>query len=340
MPPREKQAYTRYLNHLANRYGSLEDKTIRRVQSMLKGLRKDIADEVLQLEGFEAWRLKRLQDSIDRLINRFEQEASKLVNDSLKGTVELGVTSVTGPMKRLGLMVEEMEKEEKAIGVPPEEIVSKIGIGPMVSLTPQQALIAMDYSADLIKGISDPMRAQINKRIRLAILGQKEPIDMMREITQVLGVHARTGIWKKRKDPVKGVAARAETDLRTELQRAYNLSHFSQQKRVQQLAEKQGVILLKGWTATADFRTRPSHLKAHMKYGKNPIPVAEPFILIPMRGKNKGKKFELMYPGDPNGPPELVINCRCKTYTTTSRIGAIGSNLDGRISKEVKKRGL
>lgn len=338
MPPRDKQAYTRYLNHLANRYGSLEDKTVRRVQSMLKQLRREIANEVTGLEGFEPYRLKRLQDNIGRLIDKFNAEASRSVNDSTKGAVDLGGTSVTGPLKRVGINIDEIEKEELGTGISLPGTPTVIGVGPSMDITPQQAMVAMDYSADLIQAISDPMRAQINKRIRMAIVGQKKPIDMMRDITQVLGIEARTGVWKKRKDPVRGIAARAETDLRTELQRAYNLAHFSQQKRVKKLADKRGVQLLKGWTATADNRTRRSHLLAHRKYGKDPIPVDEPFILSPDTGRRKGQKFELMYPGDPNGPPELTINCRCKTYTTTDRVGAIGSPLDGRIGKELKRR--
>ncbi len=302
---------------------------------MLKNLRREIAVEVTGLEGFEPYRLKRLQDNIGRLIEKFEREATTLVNGSLKGSVELGGKSVTGPMKRIGLDVEKLEKDGTTTTAP----FAQVGVGPVMQITPQQALIAMDFSADLIQAISDPMRAQINKRIRMAILGQKKPVDMMREISQVLGIEARTGVWKKRKDPVRGIAARAETDLRTELQRAYNLAHHSQQKRVKQVAEDQGVKLLKGWTATADMRTRHSHLMAHRAYGRKPIPIDDPFVLRGESGKEKGKKFELMYPGDPNGPPGLTINCRCKMYTTTDRVGVIGSSLDGRIGAELKRRG-
>ena len=303
---------------------------------MLKDLRREIALEVTSLDGFEAYRLKRLQDNIGRLIGKFNDEATKTVHNGIKNSVELGGKSVTGPMKRIGLDVEKIEKDDPSMT---REPFAQIGAGPVMQITPQQAIIAMDFSADLIKAISDPMRAQINKRIRMAILGQKTPIDMMREITKVLGIEARTGVWKKRKDPVRGVAARAETDLRTELQRAYNLAHHAQQQRVTKIADNQGVRLLKGWTATADMRTRHSHLMAHRTYGKNPIPIDDPFIIRGESGKEKGKKYELMYPGDPNGPPGLTINCRCKMYTTTDRVGVIGSSLDGRIGAELKRRG-
>jgi hypothetical protein len=329
-----KQDFVRSLNAAGDLYGGLEQKTVKQVQSMLKQLRGEIAAEVSSLEGFEPFRLKRLQANIERLITRFDQEAARTIHDGMVKSTELGDRSVKIPMKRIGIDADKIDREldddtKRKVGLP-TAMGAQIAAGPMAVLTPQQAIIAVDYSADLIKSISDEMRAKINTKIRLALVGAKKPVDMMREITQVLGVTGRHGIWKKRPDPVKGIAARSETILRTELQRAYNLAHHSQQKRVQKLASTQNVRVLKGWTATADMRTRESHLRAHRKYSKNPIPVDEPFIV-------GGAK--LMYPGDPNGPPGETINCRCKTYSTTDRIGAIGSSLDGRISQELDRRG-
>jgi hypothetical protein len=283
--PTDKQQYVKTMNQLADRYGKLEDQTIRDIQSMLKDLRKDIAAQMLSTTDFEAFRLRGLKTAINRLIDEFNRRASQSVNSSIKGTHELGEQSVNEPLEKLGIKIE------------------RAGF---IKLDAAQANIALDYSTDLIQAISDPMRSQINKLLRLAILGTKKPIDVMREITQVLGVEARTGVWKKKKDPVKGVALRAETDLRTELQRAYNLSHRSQQIAVQEIVPE----LMKIWVANGDHRTRKSHLIAHRHYKKHPIPVSEPFILSPTKGKNKGRKFKMMYPLDPDGPPELVINCR------------------------------
>jgi hypothetical protein len=53
------------------------------------------------------------------------------------------------------------------------------------------------------------------------------------------------------------------------------------------------------WNATQDDRTRESHaVMDGQEVGQD-----EPFIT--------GNGVQLMYPGDPNGPPEEVINCRC-----------------------------
>ena len=60
-------------------------------------------------------------------------------------------------------------------------------------------------------------------------------------------------------------------------------------------AEKMGIEVRKEWLATIDGRTRHSH------------------AMLDGKVVDKDKKFEngCMFPGDPNGPPWEVYNCRC-----------------------------
>ena len=60
-------------------------------------------------------------------------------------------------------------------------------------------------------------------------------------------------------------------------------------------AEKMGIKVRKEWLATIDGRTRHSH------------------AMLDGKVVDKDKKFEngCMFPGDPNGPPWEVYNCRC-----------------------------
>lgn len=60
----------------------------------------------------------------------------------------------------------------------------------------------------------------------------------------------------------------------------------------------------KEWLATADTRTRDSHLKAWSDYGgkRNAIPIDDMF--------NVGG-VQLLHPGDTNGEAREVVNCRC-----------------------------
>lgn len=57
-------------------------------------------------------------------------------------------------------------------------------------------------------------------------------------------------------------------------------------------------VTQKEWLATADNRTRPDHRAVDGQI----VPINEPF--------NVGG-WAMQYPGDPAGPPEEVINCRC-----------------------------
>jgi uncharacterized protein with gpF-like domain len=60
-------------------------------------------------------------------------------------------------------------------------------------------------------------------------------------------------------------------------------------------AEAEGIILQKRWISTHDSRTRNTHLAL------DKVTVDQ----------NEAFGNGLMYPGDPNGRPEEVYNCRC-----------------------------
>lgn len=65
------------------------------------------------------------------------------------------------------------------------------------------------------------------------------------------------------------------------------------------MMDKMGIVLKKVWMATPDERTRESHLK------------------LDGEEVEYDKEFSngLMFPGDPNGAPEEVYNCRCTMVT-------------------------
>jgi len=63
-------------------------------------------------------------------------------------------------------------------------------------------------------------------------------------------------------------------------------------------ARSTGLEMIKEWASTEDSRTRPSHAEAD----GDEVPLDEPFVVGDAR---------LMVPGDPSGPAEEIINCRC-----------------------------
>jgi uncharacterized protein with gpF-like domain len=67
----------------------------------------------------------------------------------------------------------------------------------------------------------------------------------------------------------------------------------------QEAASATGLPLRKEWLAAQDERTRETHVVAGQG---DPIGMDEPFQV---------GNSSLMYPGDPSGDPEEVVNCRC-----------------------------
>lgn len=88
---------------------------------------------------------------------------------------------------------------------------------------------------------------------------------------------------------------RREMIARTESMRASNYGAFNIMRDTGS-AKKE-------WLATADDRTRDTHMQAWSDYGEGKgIPIDQPFIV---GGEH------MMFPGDPDADPSESINCRC-----------------------------
>lgn len=86
---------------------------------------------------------------------------------------------------------------------------------------------------------------------------------------------------------------RAETIARTETHAATMASADAYSSNL-----PAGIVGARKWLATPDSRTRPAHAAAEGQTR----PLGEPFTV---------GEAELMFPGDPSGPPDQIINCRC-----------------------------
>lgn len=87
-------------------------------------------------------------------------------------------------------------------------------------------------------------------------------------------------------------------DARTSVTSAQNAGRIEAMHR----AEDLGIKMMKQWLATIDDRTRHEHRELD---GQR-VPVDEPFEV---------EGYEIMYPADPSGDPEMVYNCRCTMVT-------------------------
>ena len=89
---------------------------------------------------------------------------------------------------------------------------------------------------------------------------------------------------------------RARTVARTEVVGAYNGGLYDSFAMI--VAADPDTKWVKRWLATEDKRTRPDHVTADGQV----VPWSQPFTV---------GGFPMMYPHDPQGPPQEVINCRC-----------------------------
>lgn len=87
-------------------------------------------------------------------------------------------------------------------------------------------------------------------------------------------------------------------DARTSVTSAQNAGRIEAMHR----AEDLGIKMMKQWLATIDDRTRHEH----RELDGQKVPIDEPFEV---------EGYEIMYPADPTGEPEMVYNCRCTMVT-------------------------
>lgn len=289
--PTRKQTYTAALMDIARRYSELDRATAERALEYLRQLKLRLQLELTTAETFNAFRINELLASIDRLIIDYEFQMLGLSATSLVTAARLGALFVVEPITAVGLSAGFFQP------------------------SPAQLNILIDFSADLIKGITAEMRTMINTQIRMAAVGETGTIAAMNAVNE------RLGIPSGRKSPSGGIAYRGERIIRTEVARVFNLSNYSQQLETAKLVPGLG----KQWIATGDKRTRLTHLIAHGQI----VPVEDAFVV--------GKAL-LQYPLDPAGPPEETINCRCVSVATHPEIGPIGGPANARVAKELKRR--
>lgn len=92
---------------------------------------------------------------------------------------------------------------------------------------------------------------------------------------------------------------RAENIARTQSLGVMSQARHEATQQMIEDTDMDPALVVRTWMATDDNRTRDSHIDMD---GQE-VGVDEPFVTP--------DGDELMYPGDPDGPPEEIINCRC-----------------------------
>jgi len=183
-----------------------------------------------------------------------------------------------------------------------DEMAEFLGVTVVLpEIDPTKLAIMQDYSADLIRGVTSDLISKVNNAILRGIVGERTPFQLVEEIVPSVRMFVDP---EKRKPGIFTTAFnRSEKIIRTEMHR---VNQMANQARMEQLFE-QRPELRKQWITTLDGRQRETHEAAHLQIRK----IDRPFIV----GKAK-----LMFPGDPAGPPEEVINCRCQSVILTPAV--------------------
>lgn len=207
------------------------------------------------------------------------------------------------------------------------------------ALSPQNVAQNAAYWGQLMRDEVVPESASLYARVRNRITGRRDPVtdpeaaaflnevgnrlsNVPNEVYALIVREIETGVAQgdgipAMADRVRAVLTtagsdywknRAVTVARTETMAAVNAGAYAGALR--DAAERGDPAPFKVWLATEDTRTRPTHHEAD----RQRTLLSEPFRV---------GGAQLLYPGDPRGPAQEVINCRCTFLPVT-----LGETLD------------
>lgn len=162
----------------------------------------------------------------------------------------------------------------------------------MAAAARERALTRRNQMAD----VPDRVYALVQRQIADAVTEGTSGPDLADQIDQTLDATA-TPRWENR----------ATVVARTEAIGALNGGRSDGQT---QIAARRPGPWEKMWIATLDGRTRPTHIAADRQR-------------VPVNGLFSVGAAMLRHPGDPDGPPDEVIQCRCTTVLVRP-----GQNID------------
>lgn len=260
----------RALDNAASKGVRLEAATARKMIEDLRAYRAGLVDRIASANTFEIRRLGDLQDAIEKLTDRLEEQLVTGLVDGMKQGFTLATKAASSASQILGVQIG--------------------GVG----LTPATISAMNALAAQRVLKFSDTIRSRINTSIMRGVLGEKSPFEVIQMIRVDIGGKDNKGqaFWS------------AERIARTEVGRVQSAA---QQERFAQINDRAPGTTGKIWVTEKDVRVRASHVRAGRQYRiggtPGPIPVEEAFIV---------GGADLMYPLDPSGPPEEVIECRCR----------------------------
>ena len=208
---------------MLDRIENLDKRAQQAALRSLSAWRKDIVAEIATAKDFEAFRLPKLLNSVDRLAEDWAEKYGIETKDLLKRGFDVGMDKVDLPIRSAGIEISLQEP----------------------SLSILQA--SQRATVDLITDLSRDARGQIKRQILLGANGGKTPFEVIEEIGRNLEDPSVFGT----------IANRAEVITRTEIGRVQSIATQVRQEEAAKVVEG----LKKQWWAS--FVGRQNHMAIH-----------------------------------------------------------------------------
>ena len=180
--------------------------------------------------------------------------------------------------------------------------------GGIIGLTRTQADTSRRARARLASG--DP--EELTKYLNMELRDHRFDSTVRRAIREGGAVPARTIVAASRSYNNRMLKYRGNVIGRTETLRALNGGRDEALRQLKDTGAVNDSHIKRIWDATGDSRTRETHRVAD---GQAVVGMDAPFDI---------GGYAMMYPGDPAGPPEESIQCRCYMETRIDFIAAAG----------------
>lgn len=169
-----------------------------------------------------------------------------------------------------------------------------------------------NYVADGLKmGVDDITKAESKEEIKdnpnpfneIAIQNAKDKDQIQRKVksalfTSIFQTASVGAAFVGLRHVFESNLASSITMATTQVTRIENLARYNAMVEAEENADKNDLILIKVWRTQEDNRVRDAHARADGQEAQ----IDRPFYV--------GGE-ELMYPGDINGSPDNIVNCRC-----------------------------
>ena len=293
---KQRRDYTRRLNAIIREAAQASDATGRALMLELNSLRLSVS-ELLQVPGaVDITGMTELLAAIDQQILATSTRMGAIAASGASEQWILGAQSVHAPF-----------------------IAAEVTAGAFIGVNTQQLIVLRGFTVDLITRLSDEMKDKIKTRIQIGALGGKSPFDIMRDVTDILGI-------KGGREIVGGVASRAEGIVKTELGRVFSSATQAQLEQTAASVDD----MRKRWLASGNrLMPRDAHIAEHMQTLAEPIPHDKPFMI---------NGHALMFPRDPSAPAGETIRCGCRHIAVHPDLGIISGPFDKAIEKQQQVR--